>query len=90
LANSARSGFAGIWFSDIQHLWVSTAGYRRIRVSGWLGGLGSLAGIALGASARRRIAATGERGAGGGTDAGGGDRSAGPAPGHHEAPHLGW
>lgn len=30
----------------------------------WLGGLGSLAGIALGASARRRIAATGERGAG--------------------------
>lgn len=30
----------------------------------WLGGLGSLAGIALGASARRRIAMTGERGAG--------------------------
>ena len=30
----------------------------------WLGGLGSLAGIALGALARRRIAATGERGAG--------------------------
>ena len=30
----------------------------------WLGGLGSLAGIVLGASARRRIAATGERGAG--------------------------
>jgi Domain of unknown function (DUF4190) len=30
----------------------------------WLGGLGSLAGIALGVSARRRIAATGERGAG--------------------------
>jgi hypothetical protein len=30
----------------------------------WLGGLGSLVGIALGASARRRIAATGERGAG--------------------------
>jgi len=30
----------------------------------WIGGLGSLAGIALGASARRRIAVTGERGAG--------------------------
>jgi hypothetical protein len=30
----------------------------------WLGGLGSLAGIALGAAARRRIAGTGERGAG--------------------------
>jgi hypothetical protein len=30
----------------------------------WLGGLGSLAGIALGISARRRIATTGERGAG--------------------------
>lgn len=30
----------------------------------WLGGLGSLAGIALGALARRRIAETGERGAG--------------------------
>lgn len=30
----------------------------------WLGGLGSIAGIALGASARRRIAATGERGSG--------------------------
>jgi Domain of unknown function (DUF4190) len=30
----------------------------------WLGGLGSLAGVALGAAARRRIAWTGERGAG--------------------------
>jgi hypothetical protein len=30
----------------------------------WLGGLGSLAGIVLGAAARRRIADTGERGAG--------------------------
>ncbi len=30
----------------------------------WLGGLGSLAGIFLGTSARRRIAYTGERGAG--------------------------
>jgi len=30
----------------------------------WLGGLGSLAGILLGISARRRIADTGERGAG--------------------------
>src|SRR5215470_14329651 len=30
----------------------------------WLGGLGSLAGIFLGISARRRIAGTGERGAG--------------------------
>lgn len=30
----------------------------------WLGGVGSLAGIVLGAAARRRIAATGERGAG--------------------------
>ena len=30
----------------------------------WLGGLGALAGIALGISARRRIALTGERGAG--------------------------
>ena len=30
----------------------------------WLGGLGSLAGIVLGISARRRIAGTGERGAG--------------------------
>lgn len=30
----------------------------------WLGGLGSLAGILLGISARRRIAYTGERGAG--------------------------
>lgn len=30
----------------------------------WLGGLGSVAGIALGAAARRRIAGTGERGAG--------------------------
>lgn len=30
----------------------------------WLGGLGSLAGIALGAAARRRIPVTGERGAG--------------------------
>ncbi len=30
----------------------------------WLGGLGSLAGIALGITARRRIPATGERGAG--------------------------
>ncbi len=30
----------------------------------WLGGLGALAGIALGFSARRRIAETGERGAG--------------------------
>jgi hypothetical protein len=30
----------------------------------WLGGLGSLAGIGLGMSARRRIAVTGERGAG--------------------------
>ena len=30
----------------------------------WLGGLGSLAGIVLGAAARRRIAATGDRGAG--------------------------
>jgi hypothetical protein len=30
----------------------------------WLGGLGALAGIALGISARRRIASTGERGAG--------------------------
>ena len=29
----------------------------------WLGGLGSLAGIVLGFSARRRIAETGERGA---------------------------
>jgi hypothetical protein len=29
----------------------------------WLGGLGSLAGIVLGAAARRRIAGTGERGA---------------------------
>lgn len=29
----------------------------------WLGGLGSLAGIFLGISARRRIAGTGERGA---------------------------
>jgi hypothetical protein len=30
----------------------------------WLGGLGSIAGIVLGASARRRISMTGERGAG--------------------------
>jgi hypothetical protein len=30
----------------------------------WLGGLGSLAGIMLGFSARRRIAETGQRGAG--------------------------
>jgi hypothetical protein len=30
----------------------------------WLGGLGSLAGILLGFSARRRIAETGQRGAG--------------------------
>ena len=30
----------------------------------WLGGLGSVAGILLGVSARRRIARTGERGAG--------------------------
>jgi hypothetical protein len=30
----------------------------------WLGGLGSAAGIMLGVSARRRIAGTGERGAG--------------------------
>lgn len=30
----------------------------------WLGGLGSVAGIALGTAARRRIAATGERGGG--------------------------
>jgi hypothetical protein len=30
----------------------------------WLGGIGSLAGIGLGMSARRRIAETGERGAG--------------------------
>jgi Domain of unknown function (DUF4190) len=30
----------------------------------WLGGLGSVAGILLGVSARRRIAGTGERGAG--------------------------
>jgi VIT1/CCC1 family predicted Fe2+/Mn2+ transporter len=30
----------------------------------WLGGLGSLAGIFMGISARRRIAWTGERGAG--------------------------
>ena len=30
----------------------------------WLGGLGSLAAIVLGAAARRRIAGTGERGAG--------------------------
>lgn len=30
----------------------------------WLGGLGSLAGILMGFSARRRIASTGERGAG--------------------------
>lgn len=30
----------------------------------WLGGLGSLAGILMGVSARRRIAGTGERGAG--------------------------
>jgi Domain of unknown function (DUF4190) len=30
----------------------------------WLGGLGSLAGVALGAAARRRIDSTGERGAG--------------------------
>jgi Domain of unknown function (DUF4190) len=30
----------------------------------WLGGLGSLAGIMLGVSARRRIAETGQRGAG--------------------------
>jgi hypothetical protein len=30
----------------------------------WLGGLGSLAAIVLGAAARRRITATGERGAG--------------------------
>lgn len=30
----------------------------------WLGGLGSLAAIVLGTAARRRIAGTGERGAG--------------------------
>jgi hypothetical protein len=30
----------------------------------WVGGLGSLAGIMLGSVARRRIAGTGERGAG--------------------------
>jgi hypothetical protein len=30
----------------------------------WLGGLGAIAGIALGASARRRISMTGERGDG--------------------------
>lgn len=30
----------------------------------WLGGLGSIAGIILGVSSRRRIAGTGERGAG--------------------------
>jgi hypothetical protein len=30
----------------------------------WLGGLGSVAGILLGISARRRVAGTGERGAG--------------------------
>lgn len=30
----------------------------------WLGGLGSIAGIVLGVSGRRRIAETGERGAG--------------------------
>jgi len=30
----------------------------------WLAGLGSVAGIVLGVSARRRIAGTGERGAG--------------------------
>lgn len=30
----------------------------------WLGGLGAVAGIMLGVSARRRIAGTGERGAG--------------------------
>lgn len=30
----------------------------------WLGGLGAVAGIVLGTSARRRIATTGERGAG--------------------------